>query len=217
MSDTIVLKATARNDLGKGASRRLRRNADLMPAVLYGAGESARPLSIPHKNMLKATENEAFFASVLNLDLDGEMVPAIIKDLQRHPAKQLIMHADFQRVDMKKKIHMHVPLHFLNEDQCYGVKVEGGRVQHNLVEVEVSCLPGDLPEFIEVDMLEVKVGDILHLSDLKLPAGVESVALQYGEDHDLPLASLTMPKGNDGADEQETSSDADEGTEGEEE
>ena len=216
MSDTIVLNASARNDLGKGASRRLRRNADLMPAVLYGAGEPALTLSIEHKDMLKATENEAFFASVLNIDLNGEVVPAIIKDLQRHPAKQIIMHADFQRIDMEKKIHMHVPLHFLNEEQCHGVKVEGGRVQHNLVEIEVSCLPGDLPEFIEVDMIEVKVGDIVHISDIKLPEGAESVALQYGEDHDLPVASITIPKGGDIIDDEEVA-EADDSEAGEEE
>jgi large subunit ribosomal protein L25 len=206
MSDNITITAITRNDLGKGASRRLRRNAKLMPAVLYGAGEAAQSLSIAHKAMVKATENEAFFSSVLNIDLNGKIVPAIIKDLQRHPARAAsILHADFQRIDMKKKIQMHIPLHFINEEQSHGVKVEGGRVQHNLVEVEISCLPSDLPEFIDVDMLEVKVGDIVHISDLQLPDGVESVALQYGSDHDLPIASLTIPKGSEEDDVEEES------------
>ena len=215
MSDKITINAVKRSDLGKGASRRLRRNDGLMPAVLYGAGEPAQALSIPHKDMLKLTENEAFFSSVLNLEIDGQATTTVIKDLQRHPAKPIIMHADFQRVDMKKKIHMHVPLHFINEDTCYGVKTEGGRIQHNLTDVEVDCLPGDLPEFIEVDMIELKVGEILHISDLKLPEGVTSVALQYGEDHDLPVASIAAAKA-ESEDEADAATD-EEGTTGEEE
>jgi large subunit ribosomal protein L25 len=208
MSTHITIDAAARDDLGKGASRRLRRSADLVPAIIYGGTEGPQAVAIAHKDLMKATENEAFFSSVLDIAISGKVVQAIIKDLQRHPARPLILHADFQRVDMKRKINMHVPLHFMNEEQCPGVKLEGGRIQHNVVEVEVSCLPADLPEYIEVDMMQLHLGDIIHLSDLALPEGVESVALMHGPEHDLPVASLFSPRGSeDGAAEEETPED----------
>lgn len=207
MSDNIVIHAEVRSDLGKGASRRLRRNANMMPAILYGGSAEPRSLMIAHKDMVKHTENEALFASILDIEVEGKVEQAILKDLQRHPAKALIMHADFLRVDKSKPIQVHVPLHFINEEQSHGVKMEGGRIQHNMVEVEISCLPGLLPEFIEVDMLEANLGDIIHLSDLKLPEGVESVALSHGADHDLPVASIAAPKGGD-LDEEEAAEDA---------
>jgi large subunit ribosomal protein L25 len=194
MSDNIVINAKVRNDLGKGASRRLRRDADMMPAILYGGKNEPQSLMVLHREMAKTAENEALFSSVLDINIEGTVVQAILKDLQRHPAKPAIMHADFLRVDRSKKLQVHVPLHFINEEQSPGVKLEGGRVQHNMVEVEVSCLPDDLPEYIEVDMLTAKLGDIIHISDLKLPERVESVALSHGEDHDLPVASLAAPK-----------------------
>ncbi len=197
MSDNIVINAKVRNDLGKGASRRLRRNADMMPAILYGAGSEPQSLMVAHREMIKAVENEALFSSILDINVDGKTVQAILKDLQRHPARAIIMHADFLRVDQSVKIHVNVPLHFINEELSPGVKMEGGRVQHNMVEVEVSCLPGKLPEYIEVDMLESNLGDIIHISDLNMPEGVESVALSHGEDHDLPVASIAAPKGGD--------------------
>lgn len=202
MSDKIVINAKAREDLGKGASRRLRRNADEMPAILYGAGEDPQNLSIAHRDMLKLVENEAFFSSVLDVHIDGKSTPAVLKDMQRHPAKAIIMHADFQRVDMKKKLHISVPLHFINEESCVGVKMGGGRIQHALTELEISCLPSNLPEYIEVDMAEAELGTIVHISDLALPEGVESVALSHGADHDNPVASVVAPKGGADADEE---------------
>lgn len=215
MSDNIVINAKVRNDLGKGASRRLRRNADMMPAILYGGKDEPQSLMVLHREMSKTAENEALYSSILDININGTVVQAILKDLQRHPARPLIMHADFLRVDRNTKIQVHVPLHFINEEQSHGVKMEGARVAHNMVEVEVSCLPDDLPEFIEIDMLEAKLGDIVHISDLKLPEGVESVALSYGEDHDLPVASLAAPKGaeeeevvDDSADEADAAEDA---------
>jgi large subunit ribosomal protein L25 len=207
MSESFVVEAEPRTDLGKGASRRLRRSADLVPAIIYGGTEEPQAVAIAHKDLVKATENEAFFSSVLDIAISGKVVQAIIKDLQRHPARPLILHADFQRVDMKRKINMHVPLHFLNEEQCPGVKLEGGRIQHNVVEVEVSCLPADLPEYIEVDMLHLHLGDIIHLSDLALPEGVESVALMHGPEHDLPVASLFSPRGSEDGAAEETPED----------
>jgi large subunit ribosomal protein L25 len=197
MSDNIVIQATTRTDLGKGASRRLRRISGLMPAIIYGGKSKPESISIPHKDMIKAAENEALFSSVIDVDVEGKISHVIIKDLQRHPAKQIIQHVDFLRVDMKKALTVHVPLHFVNEDKCHGVKMEGGRVQHSMVEIEVSCLPKNLPEYIEVDMIDATLGTIIHISDIKLPKGVESVALSHGEDHDLPVASIVAPKGND--------------------
>jgi large subunit ribosomal protein L25 len=197
MSDNIVIQATTRTDLGKGASRRLRRISGLMPAIIYGGKSKPESISIPHKDMIKAAENEALFSSVIDVDVEGKISHVIIKDLQRHPAKQIIQHVDFLRVDMKKALTVHVPLHFINEDKCHGVKMEGGRVQHSMVEIEVSCLPKDLPEYIEVDMIEATLGAIIHISDIILPKGVESVALSHGEDHDLPVASIVAPKGGD--------------------
>ncbi len=208
MSTHITINAAARDDLGKGASRRLRRSADLVPAIIYGGTEEPQAVAIAHKDLMKVTENEAFFSSVLDIAISGKVVQAIIKDLQRHPARPLILHADFQRVDMKRKINMHVPLHFMNEEQCPGVKLEGGRIQHNVVEIEVSCLPANLPEYIEIDMAHLHLGDIIHLSDIALPEGVESVALMHGPEHDLPVASLFSPRGSeDGAADKETPED----------
>ena len=209
MSNNIVINAKVRNDLGKGASRRLRRQAGMMPAILYGGKDEAQSLMVLHREMIKTAENEALFSSVLDINIEGTVVQAILKDLQRHPAKPAIMHADFMRVDRSKKLQVHVPLHFINEEHSPGVKLEGGHVQHNMVEVEVSCLPDDLPEYIEVDMLEAKLGDIVHISDLNLPDGVESVALSHGEDHDLPVASLAAPKIADEIDDHEAAADDD--------
>jgi large subunit ribosomal protein L25 len=194
MSDNIVINAKVRSDMGKGASRRLRRNDEMVPAIIYGGKSEPKSIMVLHREMAKATENEALFSSVLDINIDGKVELAILKDLQRHPARPLIMHADFLRVDRSKKLQVHVPLHFINEEQCHGVKIEGGRIQRNMVEVEVSCLPDDLPEYIEIDMLEMNLGDIIHLSDLVLPENVESVALSYGEDHDLPVASVAAQK-----------------------
>ncbi len=194
MSDNIVINAKVRSDMGKGASRRLRRKDEMVPAIIYGGKSEPKSIMVLHREMAKATENEALFSSVLDINIDGKVELAILKDLQRHPARPLIMHADFLRVDRSKKLQVNVPLHFLNEEQCHGVKIEGGRIQHNMVEVEVSCLPDDLPEYIEIDMLAVNLGDIIHLSDLVLPENVESVALSYGEDHDLPVASVAAQK-----------------------
>jgi len=203
MSDTFEIAAAVRADKGKGASRRLRRLADQIPAVIYGGETEPQSLTLVRKDLEKALENEAFFSHVLAINIDGKSEKAILKDLQRHPAKNLVMHADFMRVSDNVKIKMNVPIHFVNEEACYGVKTEGGMVQHQATEVEVLCLPGDIPEYLEVDMLEVKVGDIIHLSDVKLPEGVESTALSLGEDHDLAIASVLAPKGTSEEEEAE--------------
>ena len=201
MSDQFELHAEARSDLGKGASRRLRRLAGLIPAIIYGGAKDAQPLSLIRKDLEKALENEAFYSHVLTVNIGKAKEKAIIKDMQRHPAKNNITHIDFLRVDDKVAIKLNIPIHFLNETACYGVKTQGGMIQHQATDIEVSCLPADIPTFIEVDMLEVETGQIIHLSDISLPKGVTSVALALGEDHDLAVASVMAPKGGDDADD----------------
>lgn len=190
------LEATLRTDIGKGASRRLR-HAGLVPVVIYGgAGKEPMSLTISHNELLKHLAHEAFYSHVLVIRIEGHGVEsAVLKDVQRHPSRPVILHIDLQRVSDTQKLHMHVPLHFVNGDVAPGVKQGGGTISHQLVEVEVSCLPKDLPEFIEVDLGGMQVDDVLHLSDLKCPAGVELLALSHGEEHDLPVASLHLARG----------------------
>jgi large subunit ribosomal protein L25 len=197
MSDQFELNAEVRNDMGKGSSRRLRRSAGLVPAIIYGGEKSPLPLSLNRKDLEKALENEAFYSHVLTVNVGKDKEKAILKDLQRHPARNNVMHVDFMRIDDNVAIKMHVPIHFLNEDTCLGVKMEGGMVQHQNTDIEVQCLPADIPAFIEVDMQDVEVGQIIHLSEVALPPGVTSVALALGEAHDLAIASVMAPKGID--------------------
>ena len=191
MSDQFELHAEVRQDMGKGASRRLRRLADHVPAIIYGGDKDPQPLTLIRKDLEKALENEAFYSHVLVINIGKDKQKAILKDLQRHPAKESVMHADFLRVSANKPIKLHVPIHFINEDIAYGVKTEGGIVQHQETDIEVQCLPGDIPQYIEVDMLKVRIGEIIHLSDIVLPEAVTAVALALGEDHDLAIASIT--------------------------
>jgi large subunit ribosomal protein L25 len=188
MTVEFALNAVVRSDLGKGASRRLRRNVAMVPAVIYGGETAPQSISLLAKELAKLLENEASFSHVLNLTVDGKKESVLIKALQRHPAKGHVMHADFIRVVAGQKLHAHVPLHFLNQETAIGVKTQGGEVSHTLAEVEVSCLPKDLPEFIEVDMAAVEIGQIVHLSNLSLPKGVELVALAHG--NDLAVANI---------------------------
>ncbi len=194
MSNDFILSAQPRADVGKGASRRLRKHAGLIPAVIYGEGKDPAAISIIHKDILHAIENEAFFSHLITLDVAGNKETVIIKDLQRHPSKPLVLHADFQRVSADHAITVKVPLHFINQESSVGVKMSGGMISHTLTELEISCLPKDLPEFIEVDMAKVKVGDIVHISDLKLPSGVTSVDLG-AHGNDLAVASVLARKG----------------------
>ena len=199
MSD-FTLSAATREDSGKGASRRLRRE-NLVPAIIYGGkagGNDRKPTAITIKanELNKALEFEAFYSSIVTLSVDGKEEQVILKDLQRHPAKALIWHADFLRVNKNTKIKAHVPLHFLNEEKCKGVKVGGGKVMHQLTSLDIICTAGDLPEFIEVDLAAMDLGDAIHLSDLKLPKGVESLALSHGPEHDTSVVSVIAPKGS---------------------
>ncbi len=197
----FVLHARVRTDKGKGASRRLRRIAEEVPAIIYGGDAEPLSIALAHRELARALDNEAFYSHIITMQVDGKAQDVILKDLQRHPAKPIILHADFLRVSKTHKLTTRVPLHFINEDTCVGVKQQGGIIQHNLVDLEVQCLPADLPEYIEVDMVAVEVGQILHISDLRLPAGVESVALAHGADHDLPVVAVNKPKGRADAEE----------------
>ncbi|MDQ2077636.1 50S ribosomal protein L25/general stress protein Ctc [Marinimicrobium sp. ABcell2] len=196
MSEDFILNAEARDDLGKGASRRLRRLEAKVPAIVYG-GKQKKPMSIAisQKELTKHLESEAFFSHIIELKVGDKSEDVILKDLQRHPAKGYTMHADFLRVSKTHKLQTSVPLHFLNEDTCKGVKLQGGKIVHNMVQLEVSCLPANLPEFIEVDLADAELGQVVHISDLKLPKGVTSVALSHGADHDLPVVAVNKPKG----------------------
>ncbi|MGI1680114.1 MAG: 50S ribosomal protein L25/general stress protein Ctc [Cellvibrionaceae bacterium] len=211
MSDAFTLIAQPRENVGKGASRRLRRENSLVPAIIYGGKKKPENISLLHKDFVKQLENEAFYSHIITIKQGDSSQDVILKDLQRHPAKPLIIHADFMRVSKTKKLQTKVPLHFLNEEKCTGVKVQGGVVSHSISELDISCLPGDLPEYIEVDLMDVEIGQTVHISDLKLPKGVESVELSHGEDHDLPVASINKPKAIKEESNDTTSEDAAEG------
>ncbi len=190
MSAIFTLNATNRTDEGKGASRRLRRLEKRIPAVIYGGGKEAQSISIELRELVKAIESEAFYSHVLTLIIDGQPQQAVIKAMQRHPAKNTPLHADFLRVDAAHKLTMKVPLHYSNQEACVGVKTEGGSISIIATEVEIACLPNNLPEYLTVDLLGVHIGTTLHLSDIKLPEGVEIPALAQGHDYDQPIANV---------------------------
>ena len=187
----IEIKAEPRSLQGTGASRRLRRESKV-PGILYGAGKDAQPIQLDHKELYFKLKLEAFHASVLDLSVGAEKCQVLLRDYQMHPFKDLILHADFQRVDANKKIHMRVPLHFVNAEISPGVKLAGGAVQHIVNDLDIACLPKDLPEFIEVDLKDLQAGHSLHVSGITLPAGVESTALSKGDD--LTIATVVIPR-----------------------
>ena len=195
-AEEFELNCTVRTDFGKGASRRLRRLDNNIPAILYGGDKDPIALTIAHKDIARATENEAFFAHIITLKIGNKKEQAVIKALQRHPARAIILHADFLRVSATHAIIVKVPIHFLNEESCVGVRLGGGNIIRTMNEIEVSCLPKDLPEYIEVDMLEIDLGESVHLSDVSLPEGITSVALSHGEESvNLSVAIVQAPKG----------------------
>ena len=194
-ADDFKIDAQPREDSGKGASRRLRREAGLVPAIVYGGKKKPQAISLLYKDLIKQLENEAFYSHIIELNVDGKSEDVLLKDLQRHPSKTVIYHADFLRVSKTQKLRTNVPLHFINESTSVGVKTQGGAVIHNITELEISCLPANLPEYIEVDLAAVEVGQTVHISDVNLPEGVESVALSHGADHDSAVAKIIMPKG----------------------
>lgn len=187
---TFEIEAVARHEVGKGASRRLRREEKL-PGVVYGGGKESISLTFEHNKLMKALENEAFYSHILTLKLGTESERVILKDVQRHPYKPRLQHLDFQRVRSDVKLQMNVPLHFVGGEKSPGVK-DGGLISHIESDVEISCFPDHLPEFIEVDISGMELNQILHLSDLKLPEGVELVALTH--DNDKGIVSIHMPR-----------------------
>ncbi|MGD8558935.1 MAG: 50S ribosomal protein L25/general stress protein Ctc [Gammaproteobacteria bacterium] len=196
MSTDFNVTAETRKDVGKGASRRLR-HAGKIPGVIYGGGKDALSLTMDHDEVLHQLENEAFYSHVLSVKVDDKTEKAVLKDVQRHPSKPKIMHVDFQRVSETEKIHMHVPLHFINEEIAPGVKIDGGLVAHLASGVDIHCLAKNLPEYLEVDISSLHAGESLHLSDIKLPEGVEIPALAQGPDHDVSIVSIVVKKGGE--------------------
>jgi len=182
MSASLDVNAQVRRDAGKGASRRLRRQG-LVPAIVYGADRAPEMITLVHNELARHLEQEAFYSQILDLKVGDKTEKVVVKDLQRHPAKPFVLHVDFQRVSAKEKIRVTIPLHFLNEDSSKGAKL-GGLVSHNLTEIEVSCLPDDLPQYVEIDVAEMTIGDILHLSKIPLPEGV---TLAHAPDTDVPV------------------------------
>ncbi len=199
MSDSFELDVTTREDMGKGASRRLRRLEGKIPGIVYGGGKKPQPITVNHSEIINHLDEEAFYSHILTLKVDGKAEKVILKDLQRHPFKPKVNHVDFMRVKATEKLHTSVPLHFLNEEKCPGVKA-GGVINHAFTTVEVSCLPKHLPEFIEVDLGALEMDQVVHLSDIKLPTGVELVELSHGEDHDQAIVTIhkgKSPKASD--------------------
>jgi large subunit ribosomal protein L25 len=189
---TIEIKAVKRELKGTGASRRLRR-AGTVPGVVYGGGKEAVTLEINAKELFLEFRHETFHASVLSLNLDGKKENVLLRDFQMHPVRNTIQHVDFQRVSATEKIHVKVPLHFINGEIAPGVKVGGGIVAHIMTEADVSCLAKDLPEFIEIDLAALEMGESVHLSQIKLPKGVEFVALAHN--NDAAVAAIAKTRG----------------------
>ena len=197
MSVSFDVIAEPREVMGKGASRRLRREG-LVPAIVYGGHKDPEMVTLEHNEVLKHLEHEAFYSHVLSLKVGDATTSVVLKDLQRHPAKPFILHMDFMRVTKDEPIRMVVPLHFLNEDKARGIKM-GGNISHHITEVEVTCLPKDLPEFIAVDLIDMEIGAILHLSELSMPEGV---SLAHAPDPDEPVIVMHGARAGGGAEEE---------------
>ena len=189
MATEHKISAAARGDEGKGASRRLR-HAGQIPAIVYGGHADPQSLQLEHEKTWMASQNEWFYSSILTLEVDGKAEQVLLRDMQRHPYKQIIMHMDFQRVSANEAIRVAVQLHFINEDKSPAGKAADVAVTHELTELQISCLP----KFIEVDLSDLKVGDTVHLSEIKLPAGVEVPELKLGPDHDVAVVVARFVK-----------------------
>jgi large subunit ribosomal protein L25 len=193
MADKFDLIAEYREDKGKGASRRLRHEGKV-PAVIYGAGRPPRSLSFDHNKVLRELENESFYSSVLNIKVGDKSQAAIVKDIQRHPARPIVMHIDLQRIVEDQVIKMNIPIHYIGADVAIGVKDGGGSVSQLRTDVEVQCLPRDLPEYFEVDISGLELDAMMHLSDITVPEGVEIPELAQGPEHDHPIVSIHVIK-----------------------
>ena len=190
---SLELNATLREVKGKGASRRLR-HAKTLPAIVYGGSEDPVSITLLQKDVQYRLPDEHFYSQVLSLNIEGKAEDVLLRDVQHHPYKMEVMHMDFIRVDAKKVVHVFSQLHYVGEDVSPGIKSEDGVINHVLTEVELECLPKNIPEFIEIDLSEMHVGDVIHLSDLKLPEGVEVLALKQGEEHDTAVVGMHVRK-----------------------
>lgn len=208
MKHDYNLTAVVRSELGKGASRRLRRVNERVAAIIYGGNVQPTPIAIDKPALYKMVEEEAFFSSIINIDVEGKTEQVVVRDLQRHPYKPVITHADFMRVSANEEITLTVQLHFANEESCKGVKEDGGVLHILATDVEVSCLPTNIPEYLELDVGALGLGDTLHLSDIKMPAGVSLVALGHGDDHNIGVVTVTRPAGGAGEDDEAAAADA---------
>ena len=203
---SIALEAQSRSDFGKGASRRLRREA-LVPGIVYGGDTDPVAVSLEQRVVAKHLEDDAFYSAIIDLSIDGKKESVLLLDLQHHPYKSIIMHMDFQRVKADQEVHVHVPLHFIGEEACAGVKA-GGALSKVDVEMEVACLPAALPEYIEVDVTNLGLGESIHLSQIALPEGVRSIALSHGEDHDRAVVAVHATRASRESDEEDGAEDA---------
>jgi len=193
MAKEFDLIAELRTDQGKGASRRLRHEGKV-PAIIYGAGRPSRSLMFDHNKVIRQLENESFYSSILNIQVNEKSQAAIVKDIQRHPSKRQIMHMDFQRIVEDEKIRMNVPIHYLNAEEAIGVKQEGGSVSQLITDIEITCLPKDLPEYFEVDIENLGLNEMLYIADIKLPEGVEIPILAQGPEENRPIVSIAFIK-----------------------
>ena len=213
MSDSHTIIAEIRDVQGTGASRRLR-HAGKIPAVLYGSGKDPVMVTLNHNRLYHNLEDESFHSSILTVEVEGKKEKAILRDVQMHAYKQLIMHVDLQRVSATEKIHMSVPLHYTGGDEAPGVKIENGIVSHLITELDIICLPDDLPEFLSVDVSELNIGDSIHLSEVTLPEGVESTTLSHGGD-DLAVVTVVTVRASVEEDVEAAEEEGEEGEAGE--
>ncbi|MCK5729275.1 MAG: 50S ribosomal protein L25/general stress protein Ctc [Methylococcales bacterium] len=206
MSNVFEFVAASREKSGTSTARAVRRQGNV-PAIIYGGSSAPALITLNHNDVIKRLENEAVYSHILEISVDGKAEKAVLKDLQRHPAKPQVLHMDFMRINENEQLKMHVPLHFINENEALGVK-KGGVATHARVEVEISCLPSALPEYLQVDLENLDVGESVHLSEIILPEGVQIVELTQGEGHDLAVASIVasrVSKGDEEETEEETS------------
>lgn len=185
------IEAETRSGSGRAASRKLRRDGRV-PAIVYGGGQDPSPITLDRNSLVRHMDLEAFYTSILNLNIGKAAQPVVVKDVQRHPAKSFIMHLDFQRVVADEELTLTVPIHFIGEENAIGVKQQGGVIEHAITDVEISCLPANLPEFLELDVSGLGLNDILHLSDIAYPEGVTSTQLRHG--HDSPVVACHPPR-----------------------